>query len=80
MIWLKVDRLPGDRDPKPVWLWSSMTGEDIDVRRQRLDVQLVRQRPLRRRPPPSGAAVRPRPTAEDGLGRYTDELGMAQHR
>ncbi|MDT0479554.1 hypothetical protein [Streptomyces doebereineriae] len=21
----------------------------------------------------------PAPTAEDGLGRYTDELGMAQH-
>jgi hypothetical protein len=21
-----VDHLPGDRDPKPVWLWSSVTG------------------------------------------------------
>ncbi|MFB0633637.1 transposase, partial [Streptomyces sp. AB3(2024)] len=29
--------LPGDRDPKPVWLWSSKTGmtsEDIDLRWQ----------------------------------------------
>ncbi|WP_200259332.1 NF041680 family putative transposase [Streptomyces sp. HSG2] len=37
LIRLKVDHLPGDHDPKPVWLWSSrtsMTGTDIDVRRQ----------------------------------------------
>ncbi|MDX5567850.1 hypothetical protein PYK79_37730, partial [Streptomyces sp. ID05-04B] len=37
LIRLKVDHLPGDRDPKPVWLWSSrtsMTGEDIDLRWQ----------------------------------------------
>jgi hypothetical protein len=30
---LKVERLPGDRDPKPVWLWSSATdatGADIN--------------------------------------------------
>ncbi len=26
LIRLQVDRLPGDRDPKPVWLWSSATG------------------------------------------------------
>ena len=26
LIRLQVDRLPGDRDPKPVWLWSSSTG------------------------------------------------------
>ena len=26
LIRLQVDRLPGDRDPKPVWLWSSVTG------------------------------------------------------
>jgi hypothetical protein len=26
LIRLKVDHLPGDRDPKPVWLWSSATG------------------------------------------------------
>ncbi|MEV0903213.1 NF041680 family putative transposase, partial [Actinoplanes sp. NPDC049802] len=25
-IRLRVDRLPGDRNPKPVWLWASMTG------------------------------------------------------
>jgi hypothetical protein len=25
-IRLQVDRLPGDRDPKPVWLWTSATG------------------------------------------------------
>lgn len=33
LVHLKVDRLPGDRDPKPVWLWCSSTGataEDID--------------------------------------------------
>jgi hypothetical protein len=26
LIRLQVERLPGDRDPKPVWLWSSRTG------------------------------------------------------
>ena len=26
LIRLQVDRLPGDRDPKPVWLWWSRTG------------------------------------------------------
>ncbi|MER7959909.1 hypothetical protein ABTY94_35115, partial [Streptomyces sp. NPDC096030] len=26
LIRLKVEYLPGDRDPKPVWLWSSRTG------------------------------------------------------
>ena len=26
LIRLHVDHLPGDRDPKPVWLWSSTTG------------------------------------------------------
>jgi hypothetical protein len=26
LIRLAVDRLPGDRDPKPVWLWFSATG------------------------------------------------------
>ena len=26
LIRLHVDHLPGDRDPKPVWLWSSSTG------------------------------------------------------
>ena len=33
LIRLQVDRLPGDRDPKPVWLWSSRTGAsagDVD--------------------------------------------------
>jgi DDE superfamily endonuclease len=33
LIRLQVDRLPGDRDPKPVWLWCSRTGataEDVD--------------------------------------------------
>jgi hypothetical protein len=33
LIRLQVDHLPGDRDPKPVWLWSSATGataEHID--------------------------------------------------
>jgi len=33
LIRLKVDHLPGDRDPKPVWLWFSRTGAapaDVD--------------------------------------------------
>jgi hypothetical protein len=33
LIRLQVDRLPGDRDPKPVWLWCSRTGatgSDVD--------------------------------------------------
>ena len=33
LIRLRVDHLPGDRDPKPVWLWSSATGagaEEVD--------------------------------------------------
>jgi hypothetical protein len=28
VIRLQVDRLPGDRHPKPVWLWASATGLD----------------------------------------------------
>jgi hypothetical protein len=28
LIRLVVDRLPGDRNPKPVWLWTSATGLD----------------------------------------------------
>ena len=28
VIRLQVDHLPGDRDPKPVWLWWSRTGAD----------------------------------------------------
>ncbi len=34
LIRLQVDRLPGDRNPRPLWLWSSATGlgaADIDV-------------------------------------------------
>jgi DDE superfamily endonuclease len=33
LIRLQVDHLPGDRDPKPVWLWYSRTGtapDDVD--------------------------------------------------
>ena len=33
LIRLQVEHLPGDRNPKPVWLWSSITGattEDVD--------------------------------------------------
>jgi hypothetical protein len=33
LIRLRVERLPGDRDPKPVWLWTSATGAtaaDVD--------------------------------------------------
>ena len=33
LIRLEVDHLPGDRDPKPLWLWSSATGaspDDVD--------------------------------------------------
>jgi hypothetical protein len=34
LIRLQVDHLPGDRDPKPVWLWYSRTGalpDDVDL-------------------------------------------------
>jgi hypothetical protein len=37
LIRLQVDHLPGDRDPKPVWLWSSatnLTAPDVDRRWQ----------------------------------------------
>ena len=33
LIRLQVEHLPGDRDPKPVWLWTSITGAtaaDVD--------------------------------------------------
>ena len=30
LIRLQVDHLPGDREPKPVWLWSSATGAAAD--------------------------------------------------
>ena len=30
LIRLQVEHLPGDRDPKPVWLWSSRTGATAD--------------------------------------------------
>ncbi len=30
LIRLQVGHLPGDRDPKPVWLWSSRTGASPD--------------------------------------------------
>jgi DDE superfamily endonuclease len=30
LIRLQVDRLPGDRDPKPMWLWSSASGAGAD--------------------------------------------------
>jgi DDE superfamily endonuclease len=29
LIRLQVEHLPGDRDPKPVWLWSSRTGANV---------------------------------------------------
>ena len=34
LVRLQVDHLPGDRHPKPVWLWSSHTGAtpaDVDL-------------------------------------------------
>ncbi len=31
LIRLRVDHLPGDRDPKPVWLWSSATSATPDA-------------------------------------------------
>src|SRR5215472_13873667 len=42
LIRLQVDYLPGDRDPKPVWLWSSVTGAAPD------EVDLLWQAFLRR--------------------------------
>lgn len=31
MIRLQVEHLPGERDPKPVWLWSSVTGASAEL-------------------------------------------------
>ncbi|PFG50992.1 DDE superfamily endonuclease [Amycolatopsis sulphurea] len=31
VIRLQVEHLPGDRDPKPVWLWSSVTGASAEL-------------------------------------------------
>jgi hypothetical protein len=31
LVRLRVDHLPGDRDPKPVWLWFSATGATPDT-------------------------------------------------
>jgi hypothetical protein len=31
LIRLAVDHLPGERDPKPVWLWSSRTGATAEL-------------------------------------------------
>jgi hypothetical protein len=31
LIRLQVEHLPGDRDPKPVWLWSSVTDTNVDL-------------------------------------------------
>jgi hypothetical protein len=42
LIRLVVDRLPGDRNPKPVWLWSSVVGLDAS------DVDRLWQAYLRR--------------------------------
>ena len=42
LIRLQVDHLPGDRDPRPVWLWSSRTGAAPD------EVDLLWQAFLRR--------------------------------
>ncbi len=42
LIRLRVDHLPGDRDPKPVWLWFSRTGATVG------DVDRLRQAFLRR--------------------------------
>ncbi|GAB2934813.1 hypothetical protein GCM10027075_39170 [Streptomyces heilongjiangensis] len=34
LVRLQVERLPGDRDPKPVWLWCSATAATpVDVDR-----------------------------------------------
>ena len=53
LIRLQVDHLPGDRDPKPVWLWSSATGAAPDaVDRLWQDILPPgepRERPLRAR-------------------------------
>jgi hypothetical protein len=42
LIRLVVDRLPGDRDPKPVWLWASTVGLEVN------DVNRIWQTYLRR--------------------------------
>ena len=32
LIRLRVDHLPGDRSPEPIWLWSSRTGASASRR------------------------------------------------
>jgi hypothetical protein len=74
LIRLQVDHLPGDRDPKPVWLWASTTGAapaDVDRWRQALLRRFDLEHTFRLFPQPSAeparaSAPRPRPTAGPG--------------
>ena len=31
LVRLEVEHLPGERDPKPIWLWASLTGADAST-------------------------------------------------
>ncbi len=48
LIRLQVDHLPGDRDPKPVWLWCSRAGappREVDRRGRRSCAGLILSTP-----------------------------------
>ncbi|ABW13795.1 conserved hypothetical protein [Parafrankia sp. EAN1pec] len=73
LIRLQVDHLPGDRDPKPVWLWTSATNAtaaDIDrawqsflrrfdLERSKLDCAHRRRAAIRRRSRRSSPSLAP---------------------
>jgi hypothetical protein len=71
VIRLEVDHLPGERTPKPLWLWSSATSATADLPPVQADPRLDRApapRPARGRPLELGrhrrlhpAQTRPRP-------------------
>jgi hypothetical protein len=74
LIRLQVDYLPGDRDPKPVWLWWSRTGAlpaDVDrcwqsfLRRFDLEHTFRLLKQVRGGPPRRSATPRP-PTGGPG--------------
>ena len=75
LIRLQVEHLPGDRDPKPVWLWTSTTGAtpaDVDrwwqafLRRFDLEHTFRLFKQTLGWTTPEASAPRPRPTAGPG--------------
>ena len=79
LIRLQVDHLPGDRDPKPAWLWSSVTGAapwQVDLLWQ---VYATKNGPpviADRYCPPAPRAVAIR---VDGRDRFCCGMGNTQH-